>query len=398
MALGTGPLRDPIRTKDRFLVFGAPAIEQAEIDEVVRTMRTGWLSTGPQVARFEQHVRQYKSAPHAVAVHSCSAALHLGLLAAGVGPGDEVITTPMTFCATVNAIIHTGATPVLADIDAESLNIDPRQIRSRISSRTKAILPVHFAGRSCEMQDICTIAGEYGLKVIEDCAHALETTYRGQPAGTLGDFGCLSFYVTKSVATGEGGMVLARDGEAAGRIKALSLHGMTRDAWQRFGGSGYRHYDVAEAGFKYNMMDLQAAIGVHQLRRAEDNWKRRSEIWRRYDEAFRDLPVRLPVSGPDEHRHARHLYTIFVSKDHSGISRDAFLDAMTRQGIGVGVHYVAIPDIAYYRQRLSLDPEDCPVAVQAGRETVSLPLTAKLAEEDVDDVIRAVRRVLAAGP
>jgi len=391
-------LTDPIRDKDRFLIFGAPAIEQAEIDEVVRTMRSGWLGTGPQVVAFEQAVRAYKNAPHAVAVHSCSAALHLGLLAAGIGPGDEVITTPMTFCATVNAIIHTGATPVLADIDAESLNIDPQQIRTKITARTKAILPVHFAGRSCDMQDICAIAAEHGLAIIEDCAHAFETTYRGEPAGTIGDFGCLSFYVTKSVATGEGGMVLARDGETAQRIKRMSLHGMNRDAWKRFGGSGYRHYDVVEAGFKYNMMDIQAAIGIHQLRRADDNWKRRCNVWQRYDDAFRNLPIRLPLPGSTENRHARHLYTIFVEEKRCGMSRDAFLDAMTRQGIGLGVHYVAIPDFAFYRNKFAWTIGDYPVAVRAGRQTVSLPLTAALSDDDVDDVIRAVRRVLAVGP
>lgn len=377
-------------------MFGAPQISDAEIDEVVATMRSGWLGTGPKVARFEESFRQYVGAPHASAVHSCTAALHLALLACGLKPGDEVITTPMTFCATVNAIIHAGGTPVLADVDPATMNIDPRQIEQRISPRTRALVPVHFAGRACDMDAILAIAQRHGLAVIEDCAHAIETDYNGRRAGTFGDFGCFSFYVTKNVVTGEGGMVVSRKREHAERVRVLALHGMSKDAWKRFSDDGYRHYQVVECGFKYNMMDLQAAIGLHQLARVEENWIRRQNVWNQYQEAFSGLPIGLPAAPAPHSRHAFHLYTILVDDARCGVTRDAFLDAMTRNGIGVGVHYMSVPEHPYYRERFGWRPEDWPQAMCIGRQTVSLPLTAKLSDDDVQDVIQAVARALRA--
>jgi dTDP-4-amino-4,6-dideoxygalactose transaminase len=377
-----------------FLVFGSPLIEQPEIDEVVGSLKSGWLGTGPKVARFEEDFRKYKGTPHAVAVNSCTAALHLSMLAAGLKPGDEVITTAMTFCATVNAIIHAGLAPVLADIDAVTMNIDPELVEAKITPKTRAILPVHFAGRACDMDAIMDIAKKYNLKVIEDCAHAIETEYHGQKAGTFGDFGCFSFYVTKNIVTGEGGMVLTRSGEDAARIKTLALHGMSKDAWKRFSDEGYKHYFVMECGFKYNMMDLQAAIGIHQLQRVESYWNRRQEIWRRYNEDFADLPVGLPADPEPQTRHAYHLYTILIDEQKCGISRDAFLNAMTRQNIGVGVHYLSIPEHPYYQQTFGWKPDDYPNAMRIGRQTVSLPLSAKLTDEDVDDVIEAVSQIV----
>jgi dTDP-4-amino-4,6-dideoxygalactose transaminase len=384
----------PIRPKDRFLVFGAPAIEEAEIEEVAASMRSGWLGTGPKVARFENDFKGYKTAKHAVAVNSCTAALHLSILAAGIQPGDEVITTPMTFCATVNAIIHAGAVPVLADVDPVTMNIDPEPVKSKITPDTRAILPVHFAGRSCDMDPICEIAKRHNLKLIEDCAHAIETEYKGRKAGTFGDFGCFSFYVTKNIVTGEGGMVLAHNEEDAARIKVLALHGMSKDAWKRFGDEGYKHYFVVECGFKYNMMDVQAAIGIHQLSRVEAYWRRRQEIWNRYNEAFADLPIGLPADPEPDTRHAHHLYTILIDPAKTGISRDAFLDAMTGQNIGVGVHYLSIPEHPYYQQKFGWKPEDYPNAMRIGRQTVSLPLSARMNSQDVADVIAAVQKVV----
>ena len=384
----------PIRPKDRFLVFGAPAIEEAEIEEVVASMRSGWLGTGPKVARFESDFRTYKDADHAVAVNSCTAALHLSILAAGINPGDEVITTPLTFCATVNAIIHAGATPVLADVDPVTMNIDPKQVELKITKKTRAILPVHFAGRPCNMDALCNLARQLNLKLIEDCAHAIETEYKGCKIGTFGDFGCFSFYVTKNIVTGEGGMVLAQREEDAARVKVLALHGMSKDAWKRFGDEGHKHYYVVECGFKYNMMDIQAAIGIHQLSRVETYWQRRQEIWNRYNEAFADLPIGLPADPESDTRHAYHLYTILVDPEKTGISRNAFLDAMIAQNIGVGVHYQSIPEHPYYQERFGWKPEDYPNAMRIGRQTVSLPLSAKFSERDVEDVNTAVRKII----
>ncbi len=384
----------PVRPKNRFLVFGSPAIEEAEIKEVVASMRSGWLGTGPKVARFEEDFRNYKGAQYAVAVNSCTAALHLSMLAAGLKPGDEVITTSMTFCATVNAIIHAGLTPVLADIDPATMNIDPEQVEAKITSKTRGILPVHFAGRACNMDAITDIAEKHNLKVIEDCAHAIETEYYGKKAGTFGDFGCFSFYVTKNIVTGEGGMVLTRSAEDAARIKTLALHGMSRDAWKRFSDEGYKHYFVTECGFKYNMMDLQAAIGIHQLKRVESYWKHRQQIWQRYNEAFAGLPIALPKDPEPQTRHAYHLYTILIDEEKCGITRDAFLNAMTKHNIGVGVHYLSIPEHPYYQETFGWRPVDYPNAMRIGHQTVSLPISAKLTDEDVEDVIKAVVNII----
>lgn len=381
-------------TKDPFLVFGAPSIEDAEIAEVVASLKSGWLGTGPKTARFEEDFRDYKGGRFAVAVNSCTAALHLSMVAADLEPGSEVITTPLTFCATVNAIIHAGLTPVLADVDPVSMNIHPQEIERRVGPESRAVLPVHFAGRPCEMDAICAIADASGLTVIEDCAHAIESQYKGVSTGNFGDFGCFSFYVTKNVITGEGGMVLTRSEESASRIKNLALHGMSKDAWKRFSDDGYKHYFVMECGYKYNMTDIQAAIGIHQLSRVEENWLRRTEIWERYNEAFADLPIDLPAPTESHERHAHHLYTILVDEKKAGISRDGFLDSLQSRGIGVGVHYLSIPEHPFYRERFGWRPEDFPNATRIGRQTVSLPLSAKLTDGDVERVIGAIRSVL----
>lgn len=388
-------IADPVRSPDRFLVFGAPRIEQPEIDEVVASMRASWLGTGPKVARFEDAFRTYKNAEHVAAVNSCTAALHLSLLAAGIGAGDEVITSAMTFAATVNVIIHAGATPVLADVDPLTMNIDPSDVERRVTSRTRAIIPVHFAGRPADMDALTGIAARHGLTIVEDAAHAVEAMSGGRPVGTIGDFGCFSFYATKNLTTGEGGMVIARREEDIAKVKVLALHGLSQDAWRRFSDSGYRHYSVVEAGFKYNMMDLQAAIGLHQLDRLEAYARRRTEVWEAYDGAFADSSLGLPGPVPAQDRHARHLYTVLVDEEAVGITRDAFLEALTAHGIGVGVHYLAIPEHPYYQARYGWRPEEWPVAMRLGRQTVSLPLSARLADADVADVIEAVSRVLA---
>jgi dTDP-4-amino-4,6-dideoxygalactose transaminase len=380
--------------RSEFLVFGQPQILQPEIDEVVDSMRSAWLGTGPKVAHFKREFGAYKGARHVTAVNSCTAGLHLSCLAAGLKPGDEVITTALTFCATVNAIIHSGATPVLADCDPGTMNLSPESVAARITPRTRAIVPVHFAGRPCRMDELMALAGRHGLKVIEDCAHAIETEYHGRRTGTFGDFGCFSFYATKNVATGEGGMIIAREAADSARLEQLALHGMSQDAWKRFSDAGYKHYQVVECGYKYNMMDLQAAIGIHQLARVEANWLRRREIFGRYQTELADLPLALPLDPEPQTRHAYHLYTVLLDETRTSVARDTFLDQMTAQRIGVGVHYLSIPEHPYYQKTFGWRPEDYPNAQRIGRQTVSLPLSPKLTDRDVDDVLHAVRSIL----
>lgn len=384
--------------RDTFLTFGAPHLGNEEISEVADCLRSGWLGTGPRVARFERDFAAYKGVPPetVAAVNSCTAALHVSMIAAGLQAGDEVITSPLTFCATINAILHAGATPVLADVDPATMNIAPEQVARLVTERTKAILPVHFAGRPCDMQGLAAIANANGLLIIEDCAHALETELDGIRAGTWGEFGCFSFYVTKNVTTGEGGMVVARDTKAIERVKRLSLHGMSKDAWHRFSDTGYKHYYVHESGFKYNMMDLQAAIGIHQLERVERNWERRRAIWQRYDDALAGLDVVLPPPPALGMRHACHLYTILVGGNADPPTRDEFMDRMTRNRIGVGVHYLSIPEHPYYHERFGWRPEQWPAAMHIGRHTVSLPLSPALNDQDVEDVIESVTASLPA--
>jgi len=387
----------PVRSKDHFLVFGAPRIENPEIEEVIESLRAGWIGTGPKVARFEGEFAAYRNAGHAVAVNSCTAALHLSMLVAGLQPGDEVITTPMTFCATVNAILHAHLEPVLADIDPVTMNLDPRQVQQRITPRTRALLVVHFAGRPCPMDELMDIAKKNNLIVIEDCAHAIEAEFDGQPVGTFGQFGCFSFYVTKNLTTGEGGMILTDSSDRASKLKTLALHGMSRDAWKRFSDEGYKHYEVVDLGFKYNMMDIQAALGLHQLASVEEYLKRREHVWEMYNEALRDFPATLPADPAPNSRHARHLYTILISEEDCGMTRDKCLESMTKHNIGAGVHYRSIPEHGYYQQRLGCRVEDYPNAMSIGRQTISLPLSAKLTDRDVEDVVEALRRTLRLG-
>lgn len=383
-----------VRTKDRFLVFGQPRIEEAEIEEVVACMRRRWIGTGPKVHEFENDFAVYKGIRHAIALNSCTAALHLAMCAAGIGPGDEVITTPMTFCATINAIIHCGATPVLADCKKDTLNIDPVEIEKKVTSRTKAILPVHFAGRCCEMDAITLIAKKFDLLIIEDCAHAIESEYNGKAAGTFGDIGCFSFYATKNVITGEGGMVITGDDRFAGRIKVLGLHGMSKDAWKRFSDEGYKHYQVIHAGYKYNMMDIQASIGIHQLKRVDNYWQRRQDIWNRYNQEFANLSCLIPCAPEPNSKHAYHLYTPLIDIERLKKSRDWVLDALTAENIGVGVHYQPVHLHPYYRKTFGWKDGDFPNAEWIGERTLSLPLSAALEQEDVEDVVNAFRKVL----
>jgi dTDP-4-amino-4,6-dideoxygalactose transaminase len=384
------------RSRESYLVFGSPQLLDAEIDEVVATLRSGWIGTGPRVARFEEEFATYIGTPHAVALGSCTAALHLALVTLGLRPGDEVIVPAMTFAATANVVVHAGATPVFADVDRSSQCLDPDDVVRRSTPRTKALIPVHFAGRSCDMASLMDIARAHDLRVVEDCAHAIETLWQGQHVGTIGDVGAFSFYVTKNVVTGEGGMLTTTDDSQAARAKTLGLHGMSADAWKRFSDEGFKQYEVVEPGFKYNLTDLQAAIGLHQLARVEANLERRNQIWARYDEAFADLPVFVPAPQEPGTRHARHLYTLMLDLDRLSIDRDAVQAELHRRRIGTGIHYRALHLHAYYRDTYGYGRGDLPNAEWISDRTISLPLSPKLSDDDVDDVISAVTSILVA--
>lgn len=377
--------------KPPYIVFGRPRFGPEEIREVVDSLESGWVGTGPKVAAFEESFARYVGAGHAVAVNSCTAALHLSMLVSDVGPGDEVITSAMTFVSTVNAILHAGATPVLVDCDRATGLLRPESVAEAVSDRTRAILPVHLYGRPCDMDGIHEIARHRDLVVIEDAAHAIETEYRGRKVGAISDLTCFSFYATKNLATGEGGMITTDRKELADRLKVYALHGLSKDAWRRFSDSGYLHYQMVELGFKYNMMDTQAALGLHQLPTLDERLRRREEIWRRYDDAFAGLPIGTPSPPEPDTRHARHLYTLLVDPETSGIGRDAFIQALHERGIGTGVHYIAVHLHQYYRDRFGFDPARFPHATWLSERTVSIPLSPHLSDGEVDRVIEAVK-------
>ncbi|MBL8013822.1 MAG: DegT/DnrJ/EryC1/StrS family aminotransferase [Candidatus Omnitrophica bacterium] len=381
----------------QFMTFGSPKIEQPEIDEVVASMKTGWLGTGPKVKKFEEDFAAFKGAPYAMALNSCTAALHLSMLAIGIKPGDEVLVPTMTFAATANSVIHAGGTPVFVDCEKDTLNIDPLDIQRKITRKTKAIIPVHFAGRPCNMDAIMAIAKKHKLKVIEDCAHAIESEYHGRKTGMFGDLSCFSFYVTKNIVTGEGGMVLTSNKKYSDAIKVLGLHGMSKDAWKRFSDEGYKHYQIVYAGFKYNMMDIQAAIGIHQLKRVNEYWKRREDIWYQYHDAFKDLPVFVPAPVEANTKHAYHLYSLLLDINRLKITRDDFLNQMTKASIGVGVHYIALHLHPYYKKVYGYKKGDFKNAEWISNRTVSLPLSAKLTPADVKYVVECVRKILGKG-
>jgi dTDP-4-amino-4,6-dideoxygalactose transaminase len=380
--------------RTEYLVFGSPQLLDEEIEEVVATLRSGWIGTGPRVTKFERDFRDYLGAGQAVAVSSCTAALHLSMVALELEPDDEVIVPAMTFASSANAVIHAGGRPVLADVDRDTMCLTANEAARHAGARTRAVLPVHFAGRACDIEGLVALAHDRGLAIIEDCAHAIETLVEGRHAGTFGDFAAFSFYVTKNVVTGEGGMVVAPDEGRAARIKRLALHGLSADAWMRFSDRGYRHYEVVEPGFKYNMTDVQAALGIHQLARVESNLLRREQIWSRYDEAFADLPVFLPAPPAPGTRHARHLYTVFIDLERVSGTRDDVVASLHQQNIGSGVHYRALHLHPYYREAFGYARGDFPNAEWISDRTLSLPLSPKLSDADVEDVIVALTRAL----
>jgi dTDP-4-amino-4,6-dideoxygalactose transaminase len=353
---------------------------------------SGWLGTGPRVQRLERDFARYVGAP-AVAVSSGTAALHLSLAELRLPAGAEVITSAMTFVATANAIVHAGLKPVFADCELGSMNLDPADVERKMTARTAAILPVHFGGRACDMDALTGIAQRRGLRLVEDCAHSIETTVGGRHTGTFGDYGCFSFYVTKNMTTVEGGMVVCRDQAAANRIKVAALHGMSKDAWHRFSDNGYVHYDVEAPGFKYNLTDLAASFGIHQLARLEPMWKRREQLWTYYQRELRDLPLQLPAEPAPGTRHALHLFTCLVDDRRTKVTRDQVLSRLHEMRIGAGVHYRPVHLLAYYRNVHGGKPGDHPNAESIGARTFSIPFSGALSDDDAADVVHALREV-----
>lgn len=383
----------PVR--EDFLVFGKPQIHQADIEEVVDTLKSGWWGTGPKTHRFEEEFARYTTAGYALALNSCTAGMHLALDVMGVSKSDEVITTPMTFVSTANVILHLGATPVFADVDMKSGNIDPAEVERKITPRTKVILPVHLHGRPCEMEVILELAKEHGLLVLEDAAHAVESYYRGRKIGSIGDITAFSFYVTKNVATGEGGMLTTNRIDWYDEMRIKSLHGISKDAWKRYSEEGFQPYEAIYPGYKYNMTDIQAAIGIHQLARVEQNLKLRQRFWRIYDEALAEVPELItPPSEEEDTRHARHIYAILLRLENLKIDRNQFIDALRAERIGTGVHFTALHLHKFYRERFGFQRGDFPNAEYISDRTVSLPLSAAITEEDVNDVIEVVVKLV----
>lgn len=386
---------------NQFIPFHVPAIGEEEIAEVVATLRQGWLTTGPRTAQFEKEFAAYVRAPHALAVNSCTAGLHLALAALGLGPGDEVITTPLTFCATVNTILHVGATPVLADI-GEDGNIDPESIRRSINENTRAIVPVHLAGLPCRMNEIWQIAREHHLYVVEDAAHAAGTEYEGLPVGAgnprLGyysDAVAYSFYATKNLTTGEGGMVTTHNPALYDRMKILCLHGISKDAWSRYSEKGKWFYEVTAGGFKYNLSDIQSAIGIHQLRKLDRFTEERERIAGAYRAALGEVAeIELPPAPPAGARHAWHLYMIRLRLEELEIDRARFMDELREAGVGASVHFIPIPLHPYYAKIETLQAALCPAAMALYERIVSLPIFPGLTGEQIGRIAEAVKKIV----
>jgi len=381
--------------RETFLPFSTPTLGDEEINEVVDSLRSGWITTGPKVKRFEDAFKAYVGAPFAVPLSSATAGLHLTLLALKIKEGDEIITTPMTFASTVSMIILAGGTPVLADIEPGTLNIDVAKVAEKITPATRAVIPVHFAGQSCDLDPLFALARQHNLTIIEDAAHAAGTEYKGQKIGSLDSISIFSFHPNKNITTGEGGMVCTPDETLAEEISLLKFHGMSREAWKRFAASGTPNYDIMLPGYKYNMMDIQAAIGLHQLPRLDGFIDRRKEIAEQYNAAFADLAeLALPTYAPYQQRHAWHLYTPLIRTEMLTVERDQFMAELKALNIGSGLHYKAIHHHSWYRENLPVADTELPNASYASDRILSLPLFPTMSDNDANDVIQAVTDVI----
>jgi dTDP-4-amino-4,6-dideoxygalactose transaminase len=377
-----------------YLVFGKPTVTDADMEEVADTLRSGWIGTGPKVERFERDLEAYIGVPHVRCVSSCTAALFLIMKCHDIGPGDEVLVPAMTFVASPNAVEHLGARPVLVDSDPHTGLMDLEHAEAAITPRTRAIMPVHLAGRPMPAGAIAELRDRHSLAVIEDAAHAIGSETDGGRVGSHGNHAAFSFYVTKNVTTVEGGAVATHDSELAERIERLALHGLSLGAWQRFSDSGYRHYEVEEPGYKFNMTDIHASLGLHQLARLDESIARREMHWAWYNEALANLPLELPAAPEPGTRHARHLYQVLIGRD-ARRDRDEVVVALHEQGVGSGVHYRGVHLHPYYRDRYGIEPNALPVATDISRRTLSLPLEPHLQESDLARVASALKTALA---
>lgn len=381
---------------NHFLPFALPDIDETEIAEVIDSLRSGWVTTGPKTKRFEADFAEFiGSNCEAISVNSATAGLHLALEAIGISAGDEVITTPYTFTATAEVIRYLGAHPVFVDIEPDTFNLDPSKIEQAITAKTKAIIPVHFAGLSCDMVSILAIARKHNLKVVEDAAHALPTRYQGQLIGSLdSDATVFSFYATKTITTGEGGMIVTHNPEIAARCKVMRLHGISRDAFDRYTSNKPAwHYEVVAPGFKYNLTDLASSLGIHQLQKAKRFQQRRQEMAERYSSELTDLPCLFPPKAPYEDLHAWHLYVLRLTPQ-AGIKRDQFIEEMAKCGIGCSVHFIPLHLHPYWRDTYHLKSLDFPNALATYEQAVSLPIYTKMTDADQSRVINAVREIL----
>ncbi|MEG2892722.1 MAG: DegT/DnrJ/EryC1/StrS family aminotransferase [Clostridium sp.] len=377
-----------------FLPYALPMIEDKEIEAVVDTLKSNWLSKGPKTIEFEKRFAEYVGAKHAIAMNSCTAALHIALIANGIGEGDEVITTPLTFAASSNTIIHAGAVPVFVDIDEATMCIDPNKIEEKITPKTKAIVPVHYAGQSCDLERIREIANKHNLLVLEDAAHAVYTTHKGDMIGSKGDTAAFSFYATKNICTGEGGMLTTNSDEVAEKARFMSLHGMSKNAWNRFAKGGSWSYEILYPGYKYNMTDMQAALGLCQLDKIQRMQDIRKEYAEMYNEAFSKLEEIIAPSETEGNRHAWHLYVIRVKEDMLNIDRNEFIQCLAEENIGTSVHYTPVHLHPYYMETFGYKYGDFPVAEKVFEGMLSLPLYPSMSTQDVEDVIDAVTRIV----
>ena len=379
------------KVRENWMPFCLPDVSEAEVESVTAAVRSGWWAKGPRTIEFEKKFAEYVGAKHCIGLNSCTAALHLALLASGIGPGDEVITTPLTFAASANTILHVGATPVFADIDMDTGLIDPREIEKKITKKTRAVVPVHYSGLAADLGEIGKLCDAHNLFLSEDAAHAVETRYNGEligskPRGAVS----YSFYATKNLACGEGGALITDDDELAQKARVLSCHGMSAGAWNRYGKGGSWRYDIEEPGYKYNMFDIQASLALIQLERMDDMQRRRFECVKVYEDAFRDVPELILQKTPEYCHHSRHLYILRIDESRLTITRDQFIEELKARNVGVSVHFIALHTMSAYTKRFGYKPEDFPKAYAYSESEISLPLYSTLGAENAQYVADAV--------